>query len=52
VTQSVETLRYKPEGSRIFQWLSFRPLYGPRMGSVSNRNEDKGYLPGVKAAGA
>jgi hypothetical protein len=28
----------------IFHWLTFRPLYGPGIDSVSNRNEYQGYL--------
>jgi hypothetical protein len=48
-------LRYKPEGrgfdSRWGHWdfsltKSFRPQYGPRVNSVSNRNEYQGYLLG------
>jgi len=31
---------------------SFRPHYGPGVGSASNRNEYQEYFLGVKAAGA
>ena len=60
VAQSVEALRYKPEGhgfdSRWCHWnlsvTSFRSHYGPGVDSVSNRNEYQVYFLGVKAAGA
>jgi hypothetical protein len=57
----VETLRYKLEGrgidSRWCLWnfsftYSFRPHYGSRIDSVSNRNEYQEYSLGVKEAGA
>jgi hypothetical protein len=61
VVQLVEALRYKPEG-RKFESLwchwnfsltySFRPHYGPGIGSASNRNEYQEYFLGVEAAGA
>jgi hypothetical protein len=53
--QLVEALRYKSEGrwfdSRWYQCnfsltLSFRPHYGPRIDSVSNRNEYQEYFLG------
>jgi hypothetical protein len=55
VTQLVEALRYKPEGSRFdSHWgslgflidLSLRSHYGPGIDPASNRND------GVKASGA
>ena len=61
VMQLVAALRYKPEGlgfnSRWCQWnfsftQSFRSHYGPRVDSVSNRNEYKGYSLGLKADGS
>jgi len=61
VAQLVEALRYNPEGrgfdSRWVNWdfslnYSFRPHYGPRVGSASNRNKYQGYIMGVKATGA
>jgi hypothetical protein len=57
----VEALRYKPEGlgfdSRWCQWnfsltKFFRPHYGPRVYSASNRNEYQEYFLRVKAGGA
>jgi hypothetical protein len=57
----VEALRYKPEGrgfnSRWCHWnflliQSFRPHYGPRIDSASNRNENQEYFLWVKAASA
>jgi hypothetical protein len=60
VAQSVEALRYKPQGrefdSRCY-WnfsltQSFRPHYGLGVDSASNRNEYQEYFLGVKAAGA
>jgi hypothetical protein len=56
-----EELLYKPEGRGIdSRWcnynlsltFSFRPRYGRRVESASNRNEYKEYFLGVKAAGA
>ena len=53
----VEALRYKPEGpgfdSRWCHWnfsltQSFRPHYGPRVDSASNRNEYQEYFLGGK----
>jgi hypothetical protein len=57
----VEALKYKPEGrgidSRWRHWnfsltYSFRPDYGPRLDSASNRNEYQEYFLGLKATGA
>jgi hypothetical protein len=54
-------LRYKPEGrvfdSRWRHWnfsltQSFRPHYGPGVGSAFNRNEYQEYFLGVKTASA
>jgi len=53
--QSIETLRYMPEGrgfdSRWYHWnfaltKSFRWHYGPGIDSASNRSENQGYLVG------
>ena len=61
VVQLLETLRYNPEGRGFYtRWChcnfsltySFRPHYGPRVDSASNRNEYQEYFLGVKAAGA
>jgi hypothetical protein len=61
VAQLVEALRYTPEGRRFdSRWchLNFsltqfsRPLYGPGIDSLSNRNEYQKYFLEVKAAGA
>ena len=57
VAQLVEVLRYKPEDrgfvSRWCHWNislseSFRPNYGPRADSASNRNEHQEYFLGGK----
>jgi hypothetical protein len=54
VAQLVEAQRFKPEGrgfdSRWCHWnfsltLSFRPQYGPGVGSASNRNEYRECFP-------
>jgi len=59
VAQLVEALRYKPEGcgfdSRWCHWnfsltLSFRPHYGPKIDSASNRNISRNIPCGVKKA--
>ena len=53
MAQSVEALRYEPEGrgfdSRWRHWsfsltYSFRPHYGPGVDSASNRNEYQEYF--------
>jgi hypothetical protein len=53
VAQLVEALRYKPEGRGLdFRWCrcnfsltsSFRPHYGPKVDSTSNRNEYHEYF--------
>jgi len=49
VAHLVEVQRYNSVG-RGFD--SFRPHYGPRVESSSNRNEYQEYFLGVKAAGA
>jgi hypothetical protein len=60
VAQLVEALRYKTEcrrfDSRWCHWNfslteSFRPHYGPRVDSASNRNEYQEYILGVMGAG-
>ena len=56
VTQLVEARRYKPEGRGFDSPMmsltkSFRPHYGPGVGSASNRNEYEEGLMRVKAAG-
>ena len=57
VAQLVEALRYKPEGRGFdSRWCycnfssiqSFRPHYGPRVNSASNRNEYQEYFLGGK----
>jgi len=61
VAHLVKALQYKPEGrgfdSQWCNWnfsltLSFRPYYGPGVGSASNRNEYQERFLKVKAAGA
>jgi hypothetical protein len=61
VARLVEALRYKSEGRGFdSQWChsnfsltsSFRPHYGPGVGSATNRKEYQEYVLGVKAAGA
>jgi hypothetical protein len=55
VAQLVEALHYKPKGRGFDSWWrnwTFRPHYGPRGDSASNRNEYQEYFLGVKAAGA
>ena len=57
MAQLVEALRYKPEDcwfdSRLSYWnfslsLSFRPHYGPGIGSASNKSEYQAYFVGLK----
>jgi hypothetical protein len=57
VEQLVEALRYKPEGCeidpRLCHWnfpltLSFRPYYGPGVGTDSNKNECQEYFQADK----
>jgi len=60
VKQLIEALHYKPENRGFdprwchrnfsLNWI-FQPLYGPGIGSVSNRNEYQGISWWVKAAG-
>jgi hypothetical protein len=61
MTQLLEAVRCKPEGSRVrfsmviskfFMDIILRPHYGPGVNSASNRNEYQEYLLGVKGAGA
>jgi len=48
----VKVLCYKSEARWFDPSRSFRSHYGPRLDSVSNRNEYQEYFLGVKAAGA